>query len=314
MIVNYVLTFNFLSFSRARGNLMDINERRCLNQHVVGADGPGPVDDEADQQRVRNESEESGIDLASPSSDNGDAQTRFPAYPPQSNSDNNSEYTPPQGAEDNFLYPPRQERGGGGGVYPPRNLPGSMSPAMHHVRQSSQSSVLSNHSSRASQHSDNSGDSFPVYRRSNSNNSAGNGPGGEAAFGYGGNRGNSDYFPPADYEEDRYRLEPIAMRPKPFVSRTGSGPASGNNSPLLMRSLPANVLKSEMSLHSPRSPRASGGYPGEGAFFNGQRRSQPIYGSHDDVEYQRPNSSSQFDEYRQPYGGGGMRRVNSTNR
>ena len=346
------LSLSLVSHSRARGNLKDINHRRCLNLNVVGEGGP--LEPSTGQERGRNGSEESGIDLlASPGSDGGsgggDVLARFPPYQQGGNSGSSSPsllsqqsqqsqplengyvYPPRQeasaGAVENggMVYPPRQERGGGGGggggVY--ARPPGSMSPALdRHARQSSQSSsTFSTHSSRASHHSDgnNSGDSFPpVYRRSNSTNSNSTNnnnhlPPGSDTHQPGGYAGSSDEFlPPTDYDEDSFNQEPVAMRHKGFppagvaARRPASGPApQGPGSPMLMRSMPASVLRSEMALQSPRSPRGGGraaAAEGDEYFFNADRRSQPVYPSQSDVDF-RPHSAD--------YGGGAVRRVHS---
>nr|KAG5709995.1 hypothetical protein BaRGS_030071 [Batillaria attramentaria] len=284
------------TISRARGNLKEINDRRCLNLNVVGEGGPvtsGPGSDT----RGRNGSEESGIDLTSPSSDTGDILNRFPPFQPASG--NNSPGTPPV-LENGFVYPPRQPAGGDRGYSRP---PGSMSPALH-VRQSSQSSAFSTHSSRASHHSDNSGDNAPIYRRSNnssSNNLAAQFQPQPLPQPF----NDSDLLPPADYhddEEDDVLHEPVAMRPKalplqPQRPHSGGLGSPGLGSPMLMRSLPANVLMQEMGrnsprnspLNSPRGPRGGGG--GDEYFFNAQRRSQPVYASNSNVLDYRPNSA-----------------------
>lgn len=295
-----------LSHSRARGNLKDINDRRCLNLSIVGEGG---TVEGLPEHRGRNGSEESGIDLASPASDNSDVLGRFPPYHPQQlGSGNSSPAVAPQhlAVENGFVYPPRQERGV---VAPPRPAAGSMSPAqLRHVRQSSQSSsTFSTHSSRASD-GNNSGDGLPVYRRSNSGGNHSSNlpldmlpPQMPASAGYAG-MPDGEFIPPTDYEEDSFRQEPVAMRPKPFPAAVARRPASGSGAsgPMLMRSLPTSVLQSEMSLHSPRNPRRA--VDGDEYFFNADRMSQSVYASHNEVDF-RPHSAD--------YGAGGVRRVNS---
>lgn len=275
------------TISRARGNLIDINDRRCMNLNIVGEGGPGAAGTGKDQ-RDRNGSEESGIDLASPSSDTGDVVNRFSPFHPTSG--NTSPGTQP--VENGFVYPPRQPLGDRG--YP--RPVGSASPGI--VRQLSQNSGFSTHSSRASHHSDNSGDSAPIYGRS-SNNSSNNLT---AQFqGQPPPLNDSDFLPPADYLDDEYSFshEPVLMRPKgmplPGQRPHSSGMrGSGAGSPMLMQSLPANILQQEMGRHNPRngplnSPRQVP-LKGDEYFFNAQRRSQPVYASNSNAEY-RPAST-----------------------
>ncbi|KAL8576136.1 hypothetical protein ACOMHN_001486 [Nucella lapillus] len=296
------------TISRARGNLVDINQRRCFNLSVVGEGGA------AADQRPRNGSEESGIDLASPGSDNGDVLSRFP---PTANQPAAGDVIPARTSQEgDFVYPPRHDRGGGGGYYP--RSP-AMSPALQRAQQHAQQNYSPRHSpqhspfgtrsSRHSHHSDGnvSADRFPVYSRSNSNGSSNNV---NAPFvnvvhpsygemGVGEEEEEEDeYVPPTDYDD-----EPVQMRRQPFFPPTHR-PHSGNplgGSPMLMRSLPAKVIQSDMALHSARSSRR----PAEGGdeyFFSAQRRSQPVYASHNLLDT-RPHSSD--------LAAHGPRRVNS---
>ena len=292
-----------VSHSRARGNLIDINERRSHNLNIVGGEGTA---------RPRNGSEESGIDLASPGSDGGDVVHRFAGAYTQTATSGSGNTTPQ--LENGFVYPPRPERGPAhGSGYPGYPPPGSSSPAMQHVRQPS--SPYSTHSSRASRGSDGNRSSggggpgdrgFPVYSRSNSSNSTSNinnnlppGAGVMADV----DNGQGDLLP--DYDDESFN-EPVAMRPRAFPPPpfarppSGAGSGSGSGSPMLMRSLPASVLQSEMALNSPRSPRGPRLGEGDEYFFNAERRAQSLYASQGNMNH-RPQSA----EY------GQVRRVHS---
>ena len=242
-------------------------------------------------------------------------------YPPRLEAAPEGEFVyPPRleaAPEGEFVYPPRHEAAPVGEfVYPPRPEkgvyplpPGSMSPALHHVRQSSQSST---HSSRASRHSDgnNSGDGFPIYRRTNSSGSSSHlppdmppphmPPGGYPA------RTSDEFIPPTDYDEDLIQ-EPVPMRHKPFppaapvgrrpisASSAGSGPSGAK----LTRSLTGSAMRGEMA-PSPRIARR--GVEGDEYFFNADRRAQPFNASQNEVDI-RPHSLD--------YEVGGVRRVRS---
>ncbi|XP_076472817.1 uncharacterized protein LOC143302164 [Babylonia areolata] len=314
------------TISRARGNLLDINQRRCMNLSVVG--------EGAAELRPRNGSEESGIDLASPGSDGGgggmdSVLNRFPAgpYPPAGPQasypqENNNRVSPTSQGVDEFVYPPRQERGGGGGGGGGGGYPRSpaMSPALRraahphphnphpHSPHTSPYGTRSSRTSHHSHHSDGAGSNGgsgggdraipPVYSRSNSSSSTNNPVPVNVVEPL-----QDDFVPPTDYEDSFD--EPVMMRRQPFLSSSTSSarPHSGTplgGSPMLMRSLPANVMKSEMALQGSRSPRRSA--EGDEYYFNAQRRSQPVYASHSLLE-SRPQSAD--------LAGGMPRRVNS---
>ncbi|ESO84666.1 hypothetical protein LOTGIDRAFT_168531 [Lottia gigantea] len=91
------------TISRARGNLMDYEKRRCLQLNIVGGIHTENQSNNHQNLKMRNSSGESGIDLPSPSSsENSSRPTIF-------SSGNTSPSTPPaHGSE--FAYPPRSPR------------------------------------------------------------------------------------------------------------------------------------------------------------------------------------------------------------
>lgn len=275
------------TISRARGNLKDINERRCMNLHIVGeAALVAPSGSPSQQRRSARSGSggESGVDLPSPSSDVSDSTTPFAQQTPTGVT---SVSSPPasssssQPAEASFIYPPRPTP-----LSPRTSIRSGNSrfsdPPVVHVRQSSASSVLSTHSSRASQHSDGSGggaDNIIVYR------------GGADLPGSAGVRGRESYtsnssqdafLPPSDYYDGNIPNEVVAMRPKahPPLLRANS---TGMDASMLTRSMPAGLLHSEMQLSGSR--RDEEFYP--------PRRGQSLHGSSGQVNSRRHLSSSE---------------------
>lgn len=113
------------TISRARGNLNSIEKRKCLNETIVGLNGV--------RSRSRNRSDESGIDVSSPSEDSEDRDKfHFDQDSPNS--------SPPSSSRDSVrdIYPPQSAR-----------LPGT--PRSGHDRRipSRQQSFHSNYSSHS---------------------------------------------------------------------------------------------------------------------------------------------------------------------
>ncbi|KAL8584724.1 hypothetical protein ACOMHN_035644 [Nucella lapillus] len=286
------------TISRARGNMLDINQRRCLSLQLVGGGGGGgtttqdgggggggPREELTSQQRHRYVSDESGVDLASPNSEGADFVNRF------SESDSSVlVQSRPRGLVDNgYVYPPRQERGGASSSHPGVPSHPGQGPLRRH---SSQSSTLSTHSSRDSHHSDpqpavsNSRRLSVPCGRANSTNSFHTLPApphpfplSQAAV----SPINDDFLPPKDYDDydEDLSLQESTFRSKPFPvssTRRASGsdiPSVGGGS-LLTRSLPASVLYAEI--------RRGGGMRGgveevEEEVYHAERRSRPVYPS-----------------------------------
>ncbi|XP_063396524.1 uncharacterized protein LOC134681053 [Mytilus trossulus] len=93
------------TISRAKGNLDRVEKRKCLNETIVGVN--------VQQQRSRNGSDESGIDLSTPSDDSEDkmSEDRDKLH----NELDSPISSPPLSARDSYrdVYPPQSARGPG---------------------------------------------------------------------------------------------------------------------------------------------------------------------------------------------------------
>lgn len=302
------------TISRARGNLKDINSRRCLNLSVVGE---GRLADEVTPpSRDRNGSVESGVDVTSPASD-----AQLQKQPPTSKSPGStSSGSPRAGAppENGFVYPPRVPRPPPAASHRSPELP---RPA--HARQSSlesSASTYGTHSSRASSHSNHSGEGdayASVYRRSDSGGYPG--PASHSRSDSFDRAGPDDLFPPTDYEDSPgvglTRLE--GLPPPPTLPRPASfssvGPGGPSANAMLMRSLPAGFTHNEMVMMkggNARHPRVGRGASSEldDYAYAPQRAAQPP-GFKGGPEHGQGDYKSPAADYVQ--GGGPIRRVNS---
>jgi hypothetical protein len=131
------------TISRARGNMNSIDKRKCLNETIVGLNGI--------QYRSRNRSDESGIDVSSPSEDSEDRDKfHFDQDSPNS--------SPPLSSRDSArdIYPPQSARLPG----TPRSGQDRRIPS----RQQSFHSNYSNHSYRSLGGSSSNDESGVIYR------------------------------------------------------------------------------------------------------------------------------------------------------
>ena len=198
------------TISRARGNLELIEKRKCLNETIVGPNGARP--------RSRNRSDESGIDVSTPSEDSEDKMSEERV---KFNNENESPISsPPVSARD--IYPVQQGR-----------LPGTPRSA-HEAR------ILTRN---LSFHSNYSNHSLRSMGSASSNDGSG-------AFMYKGERVEPilDELPP-DYDEE----EPVQMRKGGLNWRNSNLNASMPDqrvqrnafSDNLNKSMPAHVFQNE---------------------------------------------------------------------